>query len=122
MIWICCKCCSEVHEQALLSCDAIHHERRILLKQEIGRMVLFFTDQPSLLAPNIQVFKVIVPFLLLSFHFAYIQSSQRLIFKHMVDQICYVRNPSVQSQYKCSSLLHVFTCRHVLAHTPVERV
>ena len=47
--------CSEVHEQALLSCDAIHHERRILLKQEIGRMVLFFTDQPSLLAPNIQV-------------------------------------------------------------------
>lgn len=47
---------SEVHEQALLSCDAIHHERRILLKQEIGRMVLFFSDQPSLLAPNIQVF------------------------------------------------------------------
>lgn len=46
---------SEVHEQALISCDAIHHERRILLKQEIGRMVLFFTDQPSLLAPNIQV-------------------------------------------------------------------
>jgi len=48
-------CFSEVHEQAILSCDAIHHERRILLKQEIGRMVLFFTDQPSLLAPNIQV-------------------------------------------------------------------
>lgn len=47
--------CSEVHEQALLSCDAIHRERRILLKQEIGRMVLFFTDQPSLLAPNTQV-------------------------------------------------------------------
>lgn len=47
--------CSEVHEHALLSCDAFHHERRILLKQEIGRMVLFFTDQPSLLAPNIQV-------------------------------------------------------------------
>ncbi|KAL2524781.1 Protein NAP1 [Abeliophyllum distichum] len=46
---------SEVHEQALLSCDAIHCERRILLKQEIGRMVLFFTDQPSLLAPNIQM-------------------------------------------------------------------
>ncbi|KAL2473933.1 Protein NAP1 [Forsythia ovata] len=46
---------SEVHEQALLSCDAIHRERRILLKQEIGRMVLFFTDQPSLLAPNIQM-------------------------------------------------------------------
>ncbi|KAG6735730.1 hypothetical protein POTOM_061609 [Populus tomentosa] len=45
----------EVHEQSLLSCDAIHHERRILLKQEIGRMVLFFTDQPSLLAPNIQM-------------------------------------------------------------------
>lgn len=46
---------SEVHEQAFVSCDAIHRERRILLKQEIGRMVLFFTDQPSLLAPNIQV-------------------------------------------------------------------
>ncbi|KAG6392165.1 hypothetical protein SASPL_146376 [Salvia splendens] len=26
-----------------------------MLKQEIGRMVLFFTDQPSLLAPNIQM-------------------------------------------------------------------
>ncbi|GAB4829508.1 histone chaperone [Ancistrocladus abbreviatus] len=49
------KVISEVHEQALLSCDYIHHERRILLKQEIGRMVLFFTDQPSLLAPNIQM-------------------------------------------------------------------
>ncbi|KAL6561854.1 histone chaperone [Orobanche gracilis] len=49
------KMISEVHEQALHSCDAIHHERRILLKQEIGRMVLFFTDQPSLLAPNIQM-------------------------------------------------------------------
>lgn len=49
------KMISEVHEQALLSCDPIHRERRILLKQEIGRMVLFFTDQPSLLAPNIQM-------------------------------------------------------------------
>ncbi|KAF7115929.1 hypothetical protein RHSIM_RhsimUnG0043400 [Rhododendron simsii] len=49
------KMISEVHDQALLSCDGIHRERRILLKQEIGRMVLFFTDQPSLLAPNIQV-------------------------------------------------------------------
>ncbi|XP_038690030.1 protein NAP1-like isoform X2 [Tripterygium wilfordii] len=49
------KMISEVHEQALLSCDATHRERRILLKQEIGRMVLFFTDQPSLLAPNIQM-------------------------------------------------------------------
>ncbi|KAK6240355.1 hypothetical protein SCA6_005744 [Theobroma cacao] len=49
------KMISEVHEQALVSCDAIHRERRILLKQEIGRMVLFFTDQPSLLAPNIQM-------------------------------------------------------------------
>ncbi|KAF5935974.1 hypothetical protein HYC85_027103 [Camellia sinensis] len=48
------KMIGEVHEQALFSCDAIHRERRILLKQEIGRMVLFFTDQPSLLAPNIQ--------------------------------------------------------------------
>ncbi|XWS62365.1 hypothetical protein CRYUN_Cryun06bG0004600 [Craigia yunnanensis] len=49
------KMIGEVHEQALISCDAIHRERRILLKQEIGRMVLFFTDQPSLLAPNIQM-------------------------------------------------------------------
>ncbi|XP_043687318.1 protein NAP1-like isoform X2 [Telopea speciosissima] len=49
------KMLSEVQEQALISCDAIHRERRILLKQEIGRMVLFFTDQPSLLAPNIQM-------------------------------------------------------------------
>ncbi|XP_068656377.1 probable protein NAP1 [Aristolochia californica] len=49
------KMISEVHDQALLSCDAIHRERRILLKQEIGRMVLFFSDQPSLLAPNIQM-------------------------------------------------------------------
>ncbi|CAO2210203.1 unnamed protein product [Urochloa humidicola] len=49
------KMLTEVHEQALVSCDAMHRERRILLKQEIGRMVLFFTDQPSLLAPNIQM-------------------------------------------------------------------
>lgn len=49
---------SEVHEQAISSCDALHHERRILLKQEIGRMILFFTDQPTLLAPNIQVINV----------------------------------------------------------------
>ncbi|KAL3570205.1 hypothetical protein D5086_027454 [Populus alba] len=35
------KMISEVHEQSLLSCDAIHHERRILLKQEIGRMMVF---------------------------------------------------------------------------------
>jgi NCK-associated protein 1 len=47
--------CREVHEQALEACGSMHRERRILLKQEIGRMVLFFTDQPSLLAPNIQV-------------------------------------------------------------------
>ncbi|KAK2995146.1 hypothetical protein RJ640_002399 [Escallonia rubra] len=49
------KMIREVHDQALLSCDTIHRERRTLLKQEIGRMVLFFTDQPSLLAPNIQM-------------------------------------------------------------------
>ncbi|WZY92367.1 hypothetical protein YC2023_064696 [Brassica napus] len=49
------KMISEVHDQALQLCDTIHRERRILLKQEIGRMVLFFTDQPSLLAPNIQM-------------------------------------------------------------------
>ncbi|AQK38748.1 brick3 [Zea mays] len=32
---------TEVHEQALVSCDAMHRERRILLKQEIGRMMVF---------------------------------------------------------------------------------
>lgn len=53
---------SEVHDQAISSCDAIHRERRILLKQEIGRMVLFFTDQPSLLAPNIQVSSFVLTF------------------------------------------------------------
>ncbi|PSS02576.1 hypothetical protein CEY00_Acc21006 [Actinidia chinensis var. chinensis] len=49
------KMISEVHDQAFLSCDSIHLERRILLKQEIGKIVLFFTDQSSLLAPNIQM-------------------------------------------------------------------
>ncbi|KAL4201241.1 hypothetical protein AMTRI_Chr02g257710 [Amborella trichopoda] len=49
------KMICDVQDQALMSCDAIHHERRVLLKQEIGRMVLFFTDLPSLLAPNIQM-------------------------------------------------------------------
>ncbi|CAH9076240.1 unnamed protein product [Cuscuta epithymum] len=49
------KMISEVHEHTLHSCDIIHRERRIFLKQEIGRMVLFFMDQPSLLAPNIQM-------------------------------------------------------------------
>lgn len=64
--------CSEVHEQALVSCGAIHRERRVFLKQEIGRMVLFFADQPSLLAPNIQVrlncifLKVFLSFMILT--------------------------------------------------------
>ncbi|XP_078428674.1 transcription activator isoform X2 [Wolffia australiana] len=49
------KMICEVHEEVVISCNAIHHERRVLLKQEIGRMVLFFADQPSLLAPNIQM-------------------------------------------------------------------
>ncbi|PKA52561.1 putative protein NAP1 [Apostasia shenzhenica] len=49
------KMISEVHEQAMITSDGIHRERRILLKQEVGRMVLFFADQPSLLAPNIQM-------------------------------------------------------------------
>ncbi|XP_022927151.1 protein NAP1 [Cucurbita moschata] len=49
------KMISEIQEQAIVACDAIHHERRIFLKQEIGRMVIFFSDQPSLLAPNIQM-------------------------------------------------------------------
>eukprot|EP01018_Ginkgo_biloba_P029851 Gb_16727 [translate_table: standard] len=49
------KMICDVHDQAILYADAVHRERRTFLKQEIGRMVLFFTDQPSLLAPNIQM-------------------------------------------------------------------
>lgn len=49
------KMICDVHDQAIICGDAIHRERRILLKQEITRMVLFFGDQPSLLAPNIQM-------------------------------------------------------------------
>jgi hypothetical protein len=64
---LCVDLCREVHEQALVSCDAMHRERRILLKQEIGRMVLFFTDQPSLLAPNIQVWTSGVKYLVFTF-------------------------------------------------------
>ncbi|KAK1354403.1 hypothetical protein POM88_047659 [Heracleum sosnowskyi] len=45
----------EVHDQAVSSCDAIHRGRRTLLKQETEKMVLFFTDHPSLLALNIQM-------------------------------------------------------------------
>lgn len=49
------KMICDVHDQAISCAEGIHRERRILLKQEIGRMVLFFSDQPSLLAPNIQM-------------------------------------------------------------------
>lgn len=40
---------------AISNADSVHREHRLLLKQELGRMVLFFTDQPTLLAPNLQV-------------------------------------------------------------------
>ncbi|PKU79086.1 Protein NAP1 [Dendrobium catenatum] len=46
---------NEVHDLAIISCDGIHRERRILLKQETGRMAYFLADQPSLLVPNIQM-------------------------------------------------------------------
>jgi hypothetical protein len=47
--------CSEAHDMAISNADSVHREHRLLLKQELGRMVLFFTDQPTLLAPNLQV-------------------------------------------------------------------
>ncbi|KAH0467372.1 hypothetical protein IEQ34_004610 [Dendrobium chrysotoxum] len=37
------------------SFDGTHRERRILLKPEIGKMIYFIADQPSLLVPNGQV-------------------------------------------------------------------
>eukprot|EP00252_Welwitschia_mirabilis_P021329 TRINITY_DN5452_c0_g1_i3.p1 TRINITY_DN5452_c0_g1~~TRINITY_DN5452_c0_g1_i3.p1 ORF type:complete len:1244 (-),score=247.08 TRINITY_DN5452_c0_g1_i3:983-4714(-) len=49
------KMLCDVQDQAISCADVIHKERRILLKQEIGRMALFFNDQPSLLASNIQM-------------------------------------------------------------------
>jgi hypothetical protein len=47
--------CSEVHDTAISNADSIHSEHRLLLKRELGRMVLFLTDQPTLLPPNLQV-------------------------------------------------------------------
>ncbi|CAM6099238.1 unnamed protein product [Calypogeia fissa] len=45
----------EVQEIAIATCDNVHREQRMFLKQELGRMILFFSDQPTLLAPNIQM-------------------------------------------------------------------
>jgi NCK-associated protein 1 len=45
----------EAHDMAISNADSVHREHRLLLKQELGRMVLFFTDQPTLLAPNLQM-------------------------------------------------------------------
>jgi hypothetical protein len=47
--------CSEVHDTAISNADSIHYEHRLLLKRELGRMVLFLTDQPTLLPHNLQV-------------------------------------------------------------------
>ncbi|KAJ7555822.1 hypothetical protein O6H91_05G056100 [Diphasiastrum complanatum] len=49
------KMICEAHDIAVTCSDNVHREHRIILKQELGRMILFFTDQPSLLAPNIQM-------------------------------------------------------------------
>jgi hypothetical protein len=46
---------------AISNADSVHREHRLLLKQELGRMVLFFTDQPTLLAPNLQVATAFAP-------------------------------------------------------------
>jgi hypothetical protein len=46
---------------AISNADSVHREHRLLLKQELGRMVLFFTDQPTLLAPNLQVSTAFAP-------------------------------------------------------------
>ena len=48
-------CLSDAQDTAINNADAAHKEHRLLLKQEIGRMLLFFSDQPTLLAPNLQV-------------------------------------------------------------------
>jgi NCK-associated protein 1 len=45
----------EVHDTAINNADSIHCEHRLFLKRELGRMVLFLTDQPTLLPPNLQV-------------------------------------------------------------------
>ncbi|KAG0587429.1 hypothetical protein KC19_2G163800 [Ceratodon purpureus] len=45
----------DAQDTAINNADAAHKEHRLLLKQEIGRMLLFFSDQPTLLAPNLQM-------------------------------------------------------------------
>eukprot|EP00249_Psilotum_nudum_P015741 c25499_g1_i2 orf=223-4398(+) len=45
----------DVHDLATARAESVHRERRTILKQELSQMVLFFMDQPSLLAPNIQM-------------------------------------------------------------------
>ena len=47
--------CSDAHDWAISRAESNHRERRTFLRQELSRMVLFFSDQPSLIAPNIQV-------------------------------------------------------------------
>ncbi|XP_024527538.1 protein NAP1 isoform X1 [Selaginella moellendorffii] len=45
----------DAHDVAILQSDGIHREHRVTLKLELRRMIVFFTDQPSLLAPNVQM-------------------------------------------------------------------
>ena len=47
--------CSDAHDWAISKAESNHRERRTFFRQELSRMVLFFSDQPSLIAPNIQV-------------------------------------------------------------------
>ncbi|KAH7432487.1 hypothetical protein KP509_07G024700 [Ceratopteris richardii] len=47
------KMICDAHESAIVRAESNHRERRTFLRQELSRMVLFFCDQPSLIAPNI---------------------------------------------------------------------
>eukprot|EP00250_Pteridium_aquilinum_P014737 c22167_g1_i1 orf=670-4797(-) len=49
------KMISDAHDLAISRAESNHRERRTFLRQELSRMVLFFSDQPSLIAPNIQM-------------------------------------------------------------------
>ncbi|KAI5070089.1 hypothetical protein GOP47_0014432 [Adiantum capillus-veneris] len=49
------KMICDSHELAVSRAETNHRERRTFLRQELSRMVLFFSDQPSLVAPNIQM-------------------------------------------------------------------
>lgn len=49
------KMICDVHDLAVSRAESMHREYRTFLRQELNRMALFFSDQPSLIAPNIQM-------------------------------------------------------------------